>query len=133
MHLLDTNIISYVLENRLGIVESILDIERKDEIKIPDIAYYEVYRGLCFRDAKKLLPVFERFAEYYGIVSLVPSTMRVAAKIYSVLKHNGELIEDDDILIAALALERDAVLVTNNVRHFAKIEGLKILSLLNQM
>lgn len=131
MHLLDTNIISYILENRLGIVERVFDIERKDEIRIPDIAYYEIYRGLCFRDSKKLLPVFERFAEYYGIVSLVPSTMRVAAKIYSALKQSGELIEDDDILIAALALEQDAVLVTNNVRHFGRIEGLKILSLLD--
>ena len=131
MHLLDTNIISYILENRLGIVERVFDIERKDEIRIPDIAYYEIYRGLCFRDLKKLLPIFERFAEYYGIVSLVPSTMRIAAKIYSALKHSGELIEDDDILIAALALEQDAVLVTNNVRHFGRIEGLKILSLLD--
>ena len=83
MHLLVTNIISYILENRLG------------------------------------------------IVSLVPSTMRVAARIYSALKHSGELIEDDDILIAALAFEHDAVLVTNNVRHFSRLEGLKILSLLD--
>lgn len=129
MHLLDTNIISYILENKIGIVERILNIEREDEIRIPDIAYYEIYRGLCFRDAKRLLPVFERFAEYYGVVSLSPSTMRIAAKIYSDLKHRGELIEDDDILIGALALEQDAVLVTNNVRHFGRIEGLKILPL----
>ncbi|MDE6244097.1 MAG: hypothetical protein K2M50_00390 [Treponemataceae bacterium] len=47
------------------------------------------------------------------------------------MKHSVELIEDDDILIAALALEHDAVLVTNNVRHFSRIEGLKILSLLD--
>ncbi|MBD5442587.1 MAG: hypothetical protein K2M50_00395 [Treponemataceae bacterium] len=72
MHLLDTNIISYILENRLGIVERVFDIERKDEIRIPDIAYYEIYRGLCFRDAKKLLPVFERFAEYYALFRSFP-------------------------------------------------------------
>lgn len=54
--------------------------------------------------------------------------MKIAAKIYSSLKKSGNLIEDDDILIAALAIENNATLLTNNTKHLGRIEGLKIKS-----
>jgi len=38
----------------------------------------------------------------------------------------GEAIDDIDILIAGIALTHKMILVTNNIRHFGKIAGLKI-------
>jgi len=49
-----------------------------------------------------------------------------AAQIYSELKAKGELIEDADILIAAICLSIKYVLATNNAKHFEKINGLVV-------
>ena len=45
-------------------------------------------------------------------------TLQEAARQYANLRKNGITIDDDDILIGALAIERDAVIVTNNTKHF---------------
>lgn len=36
------------------------------------------------------------------------------------------MIEDDDILIGSFSIERNAVLVTNNVKHFSRLNGIQI-------
>lgn len=51
---------------------------------------------------------------------------RIGGRIYAALKKKGKLINDADILIASIAKAHDAVLVTNNEEHFARVEGLKI-------
>ena len=38
----------------------------------------------------------------------------------------GKPIDSFDLLIAATALENDLILVTNNLKHFSRIPGLKI-------
>jgi tRNA(fMet)-specific endonuclease VapC len=57
--------------------------------------------------------------------------MDKAAEIYSNLKPKGQLIENADILIAAIALVNGLVLVTHNVSHFKRIEDLEIEDWLN--
>ena len=61
--------------------------------------------------------------EILGIDSAV---MEKASDIYVALKQSGRLIEDADILIAAIAMVNDLVLVTDNIRHFNRIDGLQI-------
>ena len=46
-------------------------------------------------------------------------------KVYY-LKQQGILIADMDLMIASIAIANDFSLVTNNLRHFDKIENLKI-------
>jgi tRNA(fMet)-specific endonuclease VapC len=51
-------------------------------------------------------------------------------KIYGIiradLEKKGMRLEDLDLLIAATALYENKILVTNNKKHFERIEGLKI-------
>lgn len=44
------------------------------------------------------------------------------------LRKKGELIGDFDLLIASTCLYHDLILLTNNIRHFERIENLKILN-----
>ena len=44
------------------------------------------------------------------------------------LRKAGRIIEDFDLLIAATCLHHDLKLLTNNRRHFQRIEGLEIIS-----
>ncbi len=46
-------------------------------------------------------------------------------RIKSILEKKGEIIEDADILIASIVMDNGAILVTNNQRHFGRIEGLR--------
>ena len=48
------------------------------------------------------------------------------AMIKAELKKQGKLIDDFDILIAAVALSNDMILVTNNEKHFERIPNLTI-------
>jgi len=50
----------------------------------------------------------------------------LVARFMLKLKKKGALLNDADILIASIAKAHDAVLVTNNEEHFARVEGLKI-------
>jgi tRNA(fMet)-specific endonuclease VapC len=42
------------------------------------------------------------------------------------LKRRGTMIGGNDLLIAAHALANDLILVTNNTREFARVQGLKV-------
>jgi predicted nucleic acid-binding protein len=51
---------------------------------------------------------------------------KIGGEIYAGLKKEGRLINDADILIASIVKAHDAVLVTNNLGHFSRIQGLKV-------
>jgi predicted nucleic acid-binding protein len=57
---------------------------------------------------------------------LTDSIIDLGAEIYANLYRQGQLIDDADILIAATALVHDYRLVTDNVRHFARIPNLVV-------
>lgn len=63
-----------------------------------------------------------------NILSFDAACARQAAKIYQDLKQKGLLIEAEDLLIGATALQHSLKLVSANTRHFARIEGLELLS-----
>ena len=60
------------------------------------------------------------------IIILTVEIMDTASDVYLELKKKGELIEDADILVAASAITNDLVLITDNEKHFRRIEGLKV-------
>lgn len=51
---------------------------------------------------------------------------RRAAEIYALLREAGLLLEDADILMAAIPFVNDLALVTANVKHFERIPGLPL-------
>jgi tRNA(fMet)-specific endonuclease VapC len=54
------------------------------------------------------------------------SLLERAAELYAELRARGQLIEDADLLIAAVALVHDMTLVTHNTAHFTRITGLQV-------
>lgn len=126
LYMLDTNIVSFLMENRHNVMSNFMSCANaKNIIKIPDIVYYEVQRGLFYRKSKKYQTIFDDFCNTLGIQEITIPTFLRAAKLYVDLKQHGNIIEDSDLLIAATALENNAVLVTNNIKHMSHIQGLK--------
>ena len=50
-----------------------------------------------------------------------------AAEIFNDLRKRGVMTGENDLWIAATALESGGALVTRNVKHFREIRGLKVL------
>ncbi len=95
-------------------------------LNITIITYYEVMKGHEYVRARDRQKVFDEFCGLNNIVLLDQVACKRAAQIYADLRRHGNLIPDADILIAGMALAGDYVLVTQNVKHFRRIAGLKV-------
>ena len=123
---LDTNIITAFLKNDLRVVDRVSDyLEHFDKLTINIISYYEILRGLKDLANDEKIRIFEDFILENELVSIKKETVEKAAEIYAYLKKEGNLIEDADILMASTAIVENLVLITNNIRHFKRIKGLK--------
>lgn len=73
---------------------------------------------------------FKIFFENYQTLYFDRNNLDVlekAVEIYVQL-HKGKQIEDNDIFIAATAIVNDCTLVTANIKHFERVEGLKLIN-----
>lgn len=124
---LDTNIISYILKGNKKLFFKIKEeINDANEFYINPITYYEVYRGLLTINSKSKLKKFDEICDvFFQSLEIDRQVIKKAAEIYVDLRNEGNIIEDADILIGAICLENDLTLVTNNEKHFKRIEDLK--------
>lgn len=90
------------------------------------LTYYETKRGLLVSDARAQALRFEQLCQRLGMIQIDLQALDRAAEIYAELFRQGALVEDADLLIAAMALVHDLVLVTRNQRHFQRIAGLRL-------
>lgn len=125
--LLDTDILSAVLRRDPAVIARARDYLRiHHRFAFSIITRYEILRGLKARRATKQQAAFNRFCAANTILPLSDTIVVQATEIYADLYQRGELIGDADILIAATAIVEGRGLVTNNERHFERIEVLNI-------
>jgi tRNA(fMet)-specific endonuclease VapC len=126
-YLLDTNIVTAHLKRHPGIRQRIRDAELAGHpVRLNAVSYYETKRGLLAIGAHRQLAAFERLWRVLGIVMIDQAVLDRAAALYAELRVRGQLIEDADLLIAAMALVQDMTLVTHNTAHLARITGLQV-------
>jgi len=124
--LIDTDIISFFLRNQENVVKKFQQyLSEFDRINFGTITYYEILSGLKYKDAQKQLDIFLEFAEYNSILPITKDSIEISADIYADLRRKGTLIDDIDILIAGIALSNNLILVTHNISHFIRINGLE--------
>lgn len=125
--LLDTNIITAFLKGNLTVIERVEQYtDEYESLTISIISYYEILRGLKDLGSKKKLQAFNRFINDCEVEELGRSVIEKAANIYVNLKNQGKLVEDADILVAATAMDKGLVVITDNEKHFRRIKGLVV-------
>ena len=120
--LLDTNIIIPFLNGDIHIIEKV----QVSPIVIPIISVGELYYGLEKSQQKeKNKEVIEGFLADSKLIDLSLRTTEIYGIVKNQLKNNGTPIPENDIWIAAIALEFEYVLVSRD-SHFNFIGGLAI-------
>jgi len=128
-YLLDSNAVSDILCGEKNVIEHLkIAIKNGAQIATCSIVYYEIERGLkAAGSSRKLKAFYELYANlrhvYLDRRDL--EAVRKSSDIYVEL-HKGRQIEDNDIFIAAIAMVNDYTLITDNTKHFGRIEGIKI-------
>ena len=125
-YLPDTNICVYLLNGNAAIKRRVAKVG-VFSIAISNSILAELYFG-AYNSVKvdENLQKIELFKKDLRILSDSEESAMLFGNIKAVLKSEGNIIEDFDILIASIAMANNCVLVTNNEKHFSRIEGLKI-------
>ena len=128
---LDSNFVSDILREQPDVMRHLNEVlDRDDNLFISSIVYYEVVRGLKAAGKTRKLKEFDNFysnAKHLFLDKNNLETIDKAVEIY-VRLHKGQMIEDNDIYIAAIAMVNGCTLVTANVRHFSRVEGLRFVN-----
>jgi len=126
---LDSSFIIDVLRGQPAAIRHLTEIkdEDKDNIYICTVVYYEVVRGFRAETSKDKIEAFNNLYENTKHPSFDEKAAEKAVEIYVQL-HKGNLIEDNDIYIAAISIVNDCTLVTANTRHFQRVEGLNFVN-----
>ncbi len=93
------------------------------ELYISSITLYELYMGAT--SPQKWLDVKILTDDIPELVSS-KNIAEKAAIIYQELKKENKIIEFKDIFIAATALIHDLPVLTTNIKHFTRVNGLKL-------
>ena len=124
-YLLDTNICIYLLKRRYHIEERIREAGY-DNCFISDITLAELYYGASKSGQKeKRIQDVYRIEELFEILP-IHNVLETFADAKAALNRRGLLIDDFDLLIGATAVAYDLTLVTENVKHLARIPGIRI-------
>lgn len=127
LYMLDTDISSYMIGGRASDPLKAAVKKHRNDLCISAITLAELNYGAARKNSERLTEALSLFQQLIG--RIVPWS-EIAAIRYSeircTLETAGTPIGHMDIMIAASALAENAVLVTNNVRHFSLVPGLKI-------
>jgi len=127
MIFLDTNIISYYFDANIKIKEKILEvIDNNENICVTVINIYEILKGFKWKNNKNKESQFKEFLEDVLIFTIDDDVINIASDLYASLRKAGKTIGDADIIIAAIVMKNNGILVSNNIKHYEGIEGLKL-------
>ncbi|MBD2691282.1 PIN domain-containing protein [Anabaena catenula] len=126
-YLLDSNIVSYILKKNVIVDNKLREVNSQGGmVFISCITYYEIKRGLLSINAVKQLAEFHIFFQKYQILFLDDlEIIEKSCEIHAKLKAKGTPIQDADVLIAATAIVRDLILVSND-SDLLRIEGVNL-------
>lgn len=120
-----TFLIDFQKERKKGPDRAHRFLERKAEAYayLPIIAYGEYAEGFASLSDSAFVSVVES----YEVIEIDRPIADRYAALARELRAQGQLIGTNDLWIAATALRHDWPLVTRNLDHFARLEGIRLI------
>jgi tRNA(fMet)-specific endonuclease VapC len=126
IYLLDTNICIYIINQKPPHVFERFRREKLGDIAISSVTASELTFGVVKSGSEKNRQALALFFAPLEILPFDASVIWHYGEIRSNLEKRGTPIGSLDTMIAAHARALGAVLVTNNVREFSRVEGLRV-------
>jgi predicted nucleic acid-binding protein len=130
-YLLDTNVLSELLKKRpdSAVLERLGQTPR-EALATSSVCVFELRYGASRRPGGSALwsRIAEEVLPRVRILSLGLEAAEYAGDLLAKLHSRGEPIGLEDVLIGATALANDLVVVTRNVKHFDRLDGLAVVS-----
>ena len=128
MVVLDTTFIIHFLNNKKNAIEKANTFS--EPVSTTRLNVFEVLVGIHSKkseETENALLFFNDFLYSVKVLELDQKSAELAARISAELNRKGQTVYDNDILIAAIALtNNENTIITENVKDFSKIKGLKI-------
>jgi tRNA(fMet)-specific endonuclease VapC len=127
MYLLDSNICIYIINSRSANVVNRIKEFTPPEIKLSSISIAELEYGVSkSTDREKNRQALLHFASAFDIIEFNDNDAEIYGLIRAELEKRGQIVGPYDMQIAAQAITRNLILVTNNIKEFIRIPNLKI-------
>lgn len=127
MFLLDTNICIYAIKKKPVSVLDKIKENLNSGIYISSLTIAELEYGIESSNRVEENRVsLIKFLSIFDILSFDDSDAIAYGKIKAILKKEGNIIGPIDMLLAAQAISKDLILVTNNTGEFKRIKSLKL-------
>ncbi|MFP4002186.1 MAG: type II toxin-antitoxin system VapC family toxin [Alphaproteobacteria bacterium] len=124
-YLLDTNIVSGLVRNPQGSVTDRIRQEGESQVCTSIIVAAELRYGAVKRQSKRLSDQLEAVLGALELLPFEPPADKAYGDLRHHLEKSGQKIGGNDLLIAAQALVNGLTVVTDNMREFARIDGLR--------
>jgi tRNA(fMet)-specific endonuclease VapC len=124
--LLDTDITSYIFAHHDERVRRRFLAFAIGDVGISTITVAELAFGSELNRSERNRRAIERALESLAIMPFELAAARAYGQVRTALQRRGTPIGPLDMLIAAHAISLDVPLVTNNVREFRRVPGLRI-------
>ncbi len=129
-YLFDTNICIYIIkkspEKVLKKLEDIIKKNPEQDFYITSITLSELYYGVekSSQQEKNLLAL-KGFLSMFKVLDFDQISAQIYGEVRASLEKKGNLIGPYDLQIASIALANEMILVSNNLKEFDRIKGLK--------
>ncbi len=128
MYCFDTDVLSALIgsDPPLHLFRRVAAIRPREQ-STTAITLGELLYGASKRGSDRLSEKVDGLIRSAGaILPFDEAAARVYADLRVELEGRGRRLDEPDLRIAAIALSRDLTLVTGNVRHFERVEGLRV-------
>lgn len=123
--MLDTDICSYIIRRRPAELAEKFE-KHADSLYVSVMTAAELRFGAEKAGRPELVDLVEGFLERLAILDWTEGVCMHYARIRTALEKAGKPIGNMDLLIASHAVSQRLTLVTNNLKHFSGVPGLKV-------
>lgn len=127
LYMLDTDICAFVLRRSSPSLLERLQATPLVQQAMSVVTYAELLFGIQLSMKKKAnQAAVDALVHHLAVLDWPQEAARHYAEIRADLKKKGTMIGSNDLLIAAHARSLDATVVTNNIKDFGRVKGLKV-------
>ena len=124
-YLLDTDIVVFFLRNNQKVYDHIRVLSPQ-QVFVSDVTVAELeYGNHCSGRYEENKAMLDNFLMQVNVVPFADAIPLYAKERYR-LRRSGLSIMDFDLVIACTSIVNNMIMVTNNAKHFKRVEGITI-------